>query len=438
MKRIISLLLVAVMLCASLASCMPNLEKYAIRFADDKVAVSEDLMQDEGYISFLSKLTTFSARLTHSMSLDMGNDRNFCISPASIYMALAIASESAMGETRNEILSALGITYEEMNSFTQYLYSFINTEHLYSNAFGKQGTSGYGQLSNSIWIDSGLDYYMAGIYALTSKYNCDIYAASFRDGTAEKMINQYIEYKTHGLVTGDLGFSADTAFAIINTIYLKEIWNDLGKNLIYTLDSYDFVNSDTSVTKKQFLKGNYAEGVVLETMYYDAFYTETENGYRLYFVLPKGEKTVADVFTSYTISRLLAVKDFDHVDNANKQLHYTRLLFPEFSAGYNGDLSALLKDDFGVNSLFDKESCDFSNLIAGSVHCNSFVHKTKLSIKASGIEGSPVQSISGAVAPTPSEYETVYHDFMINRSFGFFLVDEYGTLLYSGVINNLN
>lgn len=438
MKKALSLLLVIVIVGISLASCMPNLKKYSIRFADDAMDVNLSDMRNEGYLAFLDKLEGFSSKLTLGVYGSVGKNQNFCISPVSVFMALAIACEGSAGETRDEILEALGVSYDELREYTKYLYAFRNRSFSEEKLTGGEQVTAFEQLSNSIWFDNSVLYNEYTVRSLASNYNCDIFSASFKNDTAEKIIGQYIEYKTHGKVDGNVSFSNDTMFAIINTFYLKEIWNELGKSLTRTLEYHSFLNTDNETVKLQLLKGNYVPGKVYEDDDFSSFYTQTEHGYRLHFIVPAENKRLSDVFNVKSIEKVLSIEDYGYVDDENRMLHNTRIYFPEFDVSYSSDLSGVLEEAFGVKSLFDAETCDFSGLISQPAYCNKLIHKCRLNVDTKGIDGAAVTVLTGATSPGPSEYEEVYHDYFIDRAFGFVLTDSYGTVLFSGAISNLD
>ena len=437
MKKIISILLI-ITVCLSLASCVPNLKKYAVQFADDPIKVDYTDAKRDDYVAFLEKLDVFSARLSASINTNRGMGQNYCISPVSVYMSLALAVECSSGETRDEILDALGMTYEEVSEFTKYLYAFCNREFTYYDGFGRSGVAAYEQLSNSIWVDDNLPIKLDGVNALAKNYNCDFFAANYRDGSAKDMINQYIEYKTHGVIKGNLDFSSDSVFTLINTFYLKEIWNTFGRNLVFSAGYYPFENFDGSYSDVRLLNSYYANGRVYETDYYSTFYAETEHGFKLHFIVPSKNMTIGGVFTEKTISEVLSLKDYGHIDHENKQLHYTKVLFPEFETSFSGSLHDIMSKDFGIESLFSADNCDLSGITDTDIYCKDLIHKSKLNVTASGIEGAAISAIQGATSPAPSTYEEVKHEFTINEAFGFVLTDSYGTVLFSGVVNHLN
>ena len=78
------------------------------------------------------------------------------------------------------------------------------------------------------------------------------------------------------------------------------------------------------------------------------------------------------------------------------------------------------------------------NLIEDDVYCQGMMHLVELEVNKKGIEGASVIYIPGAGAAAPPPYEKVYHDFVVDKAFGFVLTDSYGTVVFSGVINEID
>ena len=114
------------------------------------------------------------------------------------------------------------------------------------------------------------------------------------------------------------------------------------------------------------------------------------------------------------------------------------MFFPEFEADFDEDIKDVLSNDFGIEQLFDPNSCDMSNVSVESVYCEGVFHKVDLTVDKKGIEGAAVTYLPAAGAAAPPEYEKVYHDFVVGRAFGFVITDSYGTFVFSGVINELD
>lgn len=438
MKKIISLILILSM-CLAFSSCAVNPENYSLALAANAMEVKHSDTQQEGYEEFIDKLDAFAAKLTYEVYADSNKQSNICISPVSVYMALALATECANGETRDEILSAVGVTYDEVKNFTKVLYGFSNREYYYTNMMNNKKILAFEELANSIWVDKNTTLKEDGINNLANNFNCDLFSVNFKTSEGEKAINAYIKDKTHGIIDSDLDLSPETLITLINTFYLKEVWNEDGDELKFTDKAYDFKNADGSVKNTKLLQGYYFNGNIYEGEGYTSFYTRTDHGFDIKFILPTDGHTLDEVFTSENIYNINNLGDYGYIDEENKLLHHTRVFFPEYKASFDGDLAEILKNDFGINKLFDFEQCDFSNVTDEQLACDGVIHKCSIDVNDKGIEGAAVtvMPMAGAAGPLDG-YEEVYHDYIVDRAFGFVITDSYGAVLFSGVVNSVN
>lgn len=437
MKKILSVILV-LSLCFGIASCSSNYKKNSIAPAGHKINIDYSALKQDGYKGFLERLDLFAAKLTHEVYSEDNTQSNVCISPVSVYMALAIAAECASGETRDEILNAVGVTYDEVNDFTKILYAYANRSFKYTDRLGSNKILAFEELANSLWADKDLALKKSAVDGIADNYNCDIFGVNFENGEGEKAIGNYIKDKTHGIIDGDINLSPKTLITIINTFYLKEVWNEFGDKLSFTDNAYDFKNADGSITNTKLLRGYYFNGNVCEGDGFTSFYTKTEHGFEIKFIVPTGDSTLEKVFTPENIYAINNIDDYGYIDEENKLLHHTRAFFPEYTASFDGDISKILKDEFDINKLFNIEECDFSSITDEDVACDGVIHKCSLEVNARGIEGAAVTVMPMAGAPGPLEgYEKVYHDYIIDRAFGFVITDNCGTVLFSGAVNNV-
>ena len=441
MKKLIALLLALVM-GFSVCSCGKitdwYLDSHAIALAAEKKGTGYNDFKDEDYKAFLLKIQSFSAELTAEMSKKYGTGDNFAISPISVYMGLALACECAVGETRQEILDAVGVTYEEVSKYTSKLYAYANKEYIQRGVTNNEKVVAYQSLNNSIWLDDSVEFVEDGVNNLASDYNCDVFRASVKGGEMERLINKYIENKTKGLVDGDVKLSPETYFVLMNTYYLKEIWNEYGNNLPFVDKEINFQNGDGSFTETKLLQGYYNYGKVYDGDRFTSFFTTTEHNFKIYFFLPDEEWSVSSVFTADNINTILTLEDWGYVDDENRQLHNTRVFFPEFEADFDDDIADVLKSSLEIKKIFDPDACDMSNISKDPIYCEGFFHKVDLTVDKKGIEGASVVYIPGAGAAGPPEYEELFHDFVISGAFGFVITDSNGTVVFSGVINEID
>lgn len=436
MKRAVSLILVLSMFFA-LVSCVADYKNNSLASAAEKMSVSYSDARQDGYVEFLEKLERFAAKLTYEVYSGGEKQSNVCISPISVYMALALATECAGGETRAEILDAVGVSYDEVISFTKYLYAFSNREFYYRDLLENRQVSAFEELANSLWASKAVRLKQSCIDDLATNYHCDLFAAELHTDEGEKAINSYIKDKTHGIIDGGIDLSPETVITLINTFYLKEVWNTFGDKLTFTDKAYDFKNADGSITSTKLLQGYYFNGQAYEGDGYTSFYTRTEHGFDIKFILPTEGHSLDEVFTEENIYTINNLGDYESVDDENMLLYHTRVFFPEYKASFDGNLLNILNDRFGIDSLFDVDRCNLSTLTDDPVYFSSVIHKCSLDVNARGIEGAAVTVMVGDGAAGPGEYEDVYQDYIVDRAFGFVISDHFGAVLFSGVVNGI-
>lgn len=369
---------------------------------------------------------------------EYNKDKNFVVSPISVYMAMSLAAQCADGQTQNEILSLLGVTYEQLLSGFSDFYRSIYSEYYFRSDEDKNQLSGIINLSNSIWIDTHATYKQDCIDVLSDRFYCNSFSAEFKDNNQEanKSVRKFVKDNTRGLIDRDFRLSDRTSFALINTLYLKDIWSETIKELSLTDREYSFTKYNGEVKNVKLLEGYYNYGRAYKEEQFITFFTETLNGNKINFILPEGNFTVKDVFTTENINKIKALKDYNGVDHDKKERYYTRCLFPEFSASYVEEIGYLIQK-MGVNLLFDENNCSFANLTDDQLYCSDVIHAAELKVNRRGIEGAAVTVLELCGSAGPDGYEEIYEDFVIDRAFGFLISDRYGNTLFSGVVENI-
>ena len=401
----------------------------------DITTISYSDRQSDRVKTVANSAEKFAADFASAAFSAYGEEANFAVAPVSVYMALSLAAQCAEGNTRAEILSALGITYDQLVSgFDDYFRSLFAEYKVDGKVIGTIS------LSNSIWLDNSLTAKQNCIDILADKFDCYSYKTGFYENNkaANLAVREFVKDKTRGLIDRDFELTKDTMFAIINTLYIKDIWNQFGNDLGFTSNTYKFINYDDSKINTKLLQGYYRNGRVYEGESYQTFFTSTENGNKIKFILPKDGFSVDDIFTVDNLYEINAINDYNSIDEANKIIYHTRCLFPEFSAGYDNCVNALLKG-MGIEDLFNVDDCDYSTLTEDKAYCSKVIHVTNLTVDRKGMEGAAVTIMQNdsSAAPPEREYEDVYLDFVIDRAFGFILSDRYDNTLFSGVVKKV-
>ena len=397
--------------------------------------------REEPLPTIRTKANAFGSKFAAEAYLDdikWQSEENFVVSPISVFLALGMAAECSNNNTRAEILSALGLSLPELQSAYPLLYRSLNIEHTDSGYLGEV-TTGRLDISNSIWLDDDLTTNPTCLNTLAEQYYCYGRAVDFNGANrkANNSIRKFIKRQTNNLINKEYNFDADTLFTLINTLYLKDLWNRDGDPLQKT-EPLPFTSSNGTKKNVELLTGYYRDGKPFATDSFSGFFTTTHNGYKLKFLVPNDGYSAGEIFTEENLEMFGSLTDFNAVDEEQKIRYHTRCLFPEYTASYDNDVTEVLQENFGINDLFQEEHCDFSALTKDSpAYCSGVTHSVSLTVDKRGIEGASVTVMVGATSPGPDEYTDVYLDFTVNKAFGFILTDSHGTVIFSGVINNV-
>ena len=391
------------------------------------------LNENPNYLNFKAKLKNLSIKLSEALVKEnFDKEKNIAFSPLSIELALGLATYCAANETREELLATFDLDFE---SFSTYYSCYIDQLSKEIRNSDNELISLL-DLINSIWINNGVSLLEEGLDELASNYYCYSYEAPFASSNkiANEALREFIKEKTRGLIDKDLNIDPDTLFVLMNVLYLKDIWNNMGEDL-RSIDKYQFTNIDGSISKSALLLGEYKSGKSLVTKEFESFYTSTQAGYKLYFVKPVGDNLIQNVFNQDTLDLVL---DHSSYKDEGKKLTKTRCIFPSFTGESDVELKELFVKYFGVERLFDAR-CDFSNITNSSVNCSKFKHIAKLEVKEKGIEGAAVTYLEMKETATGPDEETyIYEDFVVDKEFGYILTAPTNDIIFSGITTHID
>ncbi|XP_002723163.3 corticosteroid-binding globulin [Oryctolagus cuniculus] len=148
-------------------------------------------------------------------------DRNICISPVSVSMALAMLSLGASGHTRTQLLQGLGFNLTEMPE-AEIHQGFQYLHHL----LGESDTSLEMTMGNALFLDHSLELLESFSADIRRYYESEALATDFQDWPrACRQINEYIENKTQGKIADlFLGLENPAILILVNYIFFKGTW----------------------------------------------------------------------------------------------------------------------------------------------------------------------------------------------------------------------
>lgn len=217
-KRKVLLALIGLLLLCSmglgLTSCSTGLEIRADDLMDGISARSVNGKETDE--AFVKAQTELALKLFKASARENKNE-NVLISPLSIYIALAMATNGANGETLAEMEALLGgdIPIETLN---EYIYSYV--KGLDSSEKAKLS------IANSIWIRDIKELHVNTDFLQKNAdyYGADIYKAPFNQRSV-KDINNWVKQNTDSMIDEIVDqIDPNTVMLLINALLFDAEW----------------------------------------------------------------------------------------------------------------------------------------------------------------------------------------------------------------------
>ena len=287
-------------------------------------------------------LTDYTGR---SAALALSGEGNRVYSPVSLWFALAMLAETTGGETRQQVLDALGASdVEQLRDWADILWHALYLD---------DGTAAT-LLGTSIWLSEKLDFHQDTLERLAEYY----YAGSFRvpmgTGEADSAITEWVSEQTKGLIGSDgkvLTTRAETLAVLASTLYFQARWSDEFDPSLTEEDV--FTAADGSESAVDFMHMTQTDGFLRQNGY-QAASLGTSNG-TMTFVLPDEGISPAD---------LLADPDFltELTDSERKLYGEVQWSVPKFDGSSDLDLIPTLTG-MGITDVLYRGTADFTPLV---------------------------------------------------------------------------
>lgn len=307
-------------------------------------------------------------------------NENSLISPVSLMLALAMASNGAGNETLSQMQSLLGgdeISIDELNN---YLFSYASK----LPSVKKARTN----ISNSIWFRDNEDRLTVEKDFLQKNadfYGASVYKSPFDDQTL-KDINNWVRNNTNRTIDKIIDeIDPDTVMYIINAIIFDAVWEKVyKKNDLYNGSFSNVAGENQNVrfmrsTEKLYLKNDDSTGFIKP--YFDGEYSFVA-------LLPDEDVAIDDYIASMTGQSFLdIIKNVQRVDVGTSM--------PKFRFDYSLLMNDTLKQ-LGMPDAFSEINADFSRLgksSRGNIFIGNVVHKTYISVDELGTKAGAVTKI---------------------------------------------
>ncbi len=344
-------------------------------------------------------------------------NENLFISPASIYLALAMTYNGANGQTATEMANVLGsgdLSLEQFNQLSRDLQYLI---------LGYEKTKF--ELANSIWIRDTFEEFVNKDFLNRNKeyYGAMISALDFNDSRAKNTINNWVNKNTKGRIKKAIENDINplTVMFLINTIYFKADWktpfekNKTTDSVFYTIDGEKNIKMMNSINQYGYVENDILQGIMLPY---------NDNQTSMIVLLPKDD--IVDI-------NLNANNINDLINYMKNNKATVSVSMPKIKMEYEKNLKEPLSR-LGMPTSFTSLA-DFSNMATNAaesgLHIADVAHKSFLAIDEKGTEAAAMTKVQMDVTSMPQ----IDYTMNINRPYIFAIIDNNSnTILFIGTI----
>ena len=408
----------------------PNEAKYTASNGNfDSEKYDEDW--DAWWESYQEKTAdmTDPAALTHwfttsipALMQNAGKENRVC-SPLNIYMALSMLAAVTGGETRQQILDALGA---ECLDALQKQAAQLWAENSWDDGLVTS------TLANSIWLRDGYNYNSETLQKLGEDFYASAFSGEMGSDAYNNILRDWINEHTGNLLTeqaGKLELNADTVLALVSTLYYSASWHDKFSSAATTQDVFHAPNGDVST---DFLHSSDSN-----TVYYgdgfSAIGLSLENSGRMWLLKPDEGVDAAELLQNKdALGLLLANGNWSQTQRAR-----VNLSLPKFDVSSDLDILDTLAQ-LGMTDVLDGIKSDFTPLTAAndSLALTQAKHAARVKIDEDGCEAA-AYTILGVEATAMMGPEDEI-DFTLDNPFVFAITGIDGLPLFVGLVNQPN
>ena len=351
------------------------------------------------------------------------NDGNVMVSPASVFLALAMTMNGADGQTRDEMIETLAdasFSAEDINQFSRSWIALLT-------AAGGDKTDI--SIANSIWFRDGFDADREFLQTNADYYLAGAQALDFADEKSLDIINGWVDYNTNGLIEKIVEqINPSTVMYLINTVYFKSDWQSpflkdyTRPGTFHTPEGeiqQDFMHADDPLL---YFEMDGARGMVRPyddgRFAYIAVLPHEDNHPRNWLANKNNESIFSQIHQKAMAADLVA----------------TNLSLPKYEAEYEDTLNNILID-MGMATAFDGAAADFSLLNSGrrkGLYISEVRHKTFIAVDEKGTEAAAATSVAIDESMVMTEQELHF-----DRPFFYAIIDlENGLPLFAGILEN--
>ena len=366
---------------------------------------------------FIQSAAAFSWNLIN-LAGQQETDENKMISPASVYLALAMTLNGADQDTKAQMMEQLAAEFDSRDAFNQEAKNWLI--HLQ-----RQTEEASLHISNAIWYHDAFEADPDFLQTNADYFDADARQTDFSESQAVDLINDWVSEKTEGKIDSIVdSIDADTVMFLINAIYFNADWQDpfeaelTRDRVFYAADAEIETPFMHRLGVIDYMRSDTAEGVMLPY---------ADNRFGFVALLPDDNLSADQLLQQLDQPKLKQLLE-------NRETKMTDLALPKFESEYETSLKDTLAD-LGLGQMFNPAAADFS-LMQPSRQKNLYVedvkHKTYIRVDEKGTEAAAVTSVEMRVTSVPE----TDHIIVFDRPFVYLIIDLDTQLpLFAGIMS---
>ena len=363
---------------------------------------------------------------TASKLLGGEETENVVYSPANLYLALSMLSETVDGETRAQLLELLGTEDEEtVRTTANALWRSLYTD----SANGKT------LLANALWLSDEQTYNSETVERLAQDYYASVFSVPMGSDAANKAVQAWLNANTGNLLSDavkNVATKPETVMLLLSALYFKDQWRDE----FYAADTKEdvFTAADGAEQRVDFMHKTQDRADYIRGDGYTVAQLAFRGGESMLFLLPDEGTALAPLLRDEAALTDLFAGVYENDKAQTAKLKWS---VPKFDVGSDLELSGVL-GMLGVTDAFDDAQADFSPLadFDEPVAVTKVQHAARVKINEEGCEAAAFTAIlADASAAMPEELPVV--EMNLDRPFAFAITGTDGLPLFVGAVHTM-
>ena len=363
-------------------------------------------------------LNDFFARSARTLLADVASE-NAVYSPVNLWFALDMLASLTSGESRDQILFAMGESSPESMA--------AQRQSLWDTQYWDDGETTCIP-GVSLWLNRDVSIGDETLAALKSELLASVFRGDMADGAYSAALRAWIDRQTKNLLSNalsGLSFDPDTELSVCSTLYFKAGWTNTFSEGLTGPRAFHAPGGNVELP---FMNGG-ADGMVYSGSGFSAVTKPLNGDAHAVFILPDADLTPMDVLAGEDVFAFL--RDIDAWENREPAI--VNLSVPKLNCMSGLSLRETLQN-LGITDIFDAGTADFSGALSsdGAMNVKSVEQFARLTMDEQGVEAAAVTIVNALGALAANEREI---DFVVDRPFLLAILGERDVPLFFGMIN---